>query len=48
MGVVRYILELTFWLCRPVSGAAQALEDQGLPVPAAELHPQGVEGDAMR
>jgi hypothetical protein len=32
-----------FALCRSLLGAAQALEGQGLPVPAAELRAQGVD-----
>ena len=32
-----------FCACRSLLGAAQALEGQGLPVPAAELHSQGVD-----
>lgn len=36
-----------FSFYRPVSPAAPALEGQGLPVPAAELRAQGVEGHAQ-
>lgn len=35
-------------LHRPVSGAAQALQGQGLPVPAAELPAQGVRNEFER
>jgi hypothetical protein len=42
-GCLVEICANAFCACRSLLGAAQALEGQGLPVPAAELHSQGVE-----